>query len=115
MSVLIDVVTTVGVVGSLMIGWVQLTDQKRLELRTWAIKLATIASVLLVVGSGIWETIKFGRSDAPLTRMDILWLLANLWNTVFYLAIGVALAAYWSSPKGTKEKLAAFRIPTVDK
>ncbi|MDB6445167.1 hypothetical protein PII47_17375 [Pseudomonas sp. 21TX0197] len=104
MGVLIDVVTTVGVVGSLMIGWVQLTHQKRLELRTWALKVSTCLSVLLVVGSGAWETIKFGMSDDPLTRMDVLWLLANLWNMVVYLAVGVALLAYWTSPHTSKRK-----------
>ncbi|UWF51977.1 hypothetical protein NYP20_13815 [Pseudomonas sp. N3-W] len=111
MGVLMDVVTTVGVAGSLLIGWTQLTDQKRLELRARALKLLVFISVLVVVGSGGWETIKFGLSDAPLKRMDILWLLANLWNMIFYLVVGVALAAYWTNPNRAKEKAETVSTP----
>jgi hypothetical protein len=103
MSVLVDVVTTVGAVGTLMMGWVQLTHQKRLELRAWAFKVWITLSILLMVGSGTWEIIKFGRSDAPLTRLDVLWLLVNIWNALVYLAVGVALAAYWTSPNRNKK------------
>lgn len=64
------------------------------HVRKWASKTAifvTVPLALLVAGFSIWEIIQFGRSDAPVSRRDILLLIASLWNTIAYLGCAVAI------------------------
>ena len=99
MSVLVDVVTIIGAIGPLMIGWVQLNARKKRELRAWLFKIWIFLSVLVLLISAVWEIVQFGISDAPLTRKDVLWLLVNAWNATMYLGLSVAFAAYWTNPR----------------
>ncbi|WP_350649040.1 hypothetical protein [Pseudomonas sp. HY13-MNA-CIBAN-0226] len=98
MSVIVDVVTVVGAIGALMIGWVQLDPKKKLELRAWFFKIWIFLSVLVLLSSAVREIVLFGVSEAPLTRKDVLWLLVNAWNGMMYLGLTVAFLAYWTSP-----------------
>lgn len=52
--------------------------------------VATALSLMIGVLS-IWEIILFGASDAPLTRHDVLLVIANLWNSIAYLGCAMAI------------------------
>lgn len=104
MDTLKNIGTVLGVIGSLLTIYkvgkdLVLTppeDHRRFleHLRRWASKTAifvTVPLALLVVGFSVWEIIQFGRSDAPVSRREILLLIASLWNTVAYLGCALAI------------------------
>lgn len=64
------------------------------KIKTWLGKtsmiLATALSLMVAILS-IWEIILFGASNAPMTRHDVLLVIANLWNSIAYLGCSMAI------------------------
>ncbi|WP_311968938.1 hypothetical protein [Pseudomonas baltica] len=64
------------------------------KIKTWLGKTSMIlgtALSLMVAILSIWEIILFGASNAPMTRHDVLLVIANLWNSIAYLGCSMAI------------------------
>ena len=82
-------------VGGLVFGYIKLSQPQRDELKSKAYRWGGYAGALFVGIASIIEVVKFGTSEAPITRPDVLWLLVNIWNALAYLGCGVMLAVVW--------------------
>jgi len=82
-------------VGTLVYGYIKLSHMERAELKKKVSRWGSYTGAAVVGVASIIEVYKFGTSDAPITRRDVLWLLLNIWNGVAYIGCGVALAMVW--------------------
>ena len=82
-------------VGGLVYGYIKLSQTERAELKRKFYRWGTYAGALVVGIASIMEVVKFGTSEAPVSRRDVLWLLLNLWNAVAYLGCGITVALVW--------------------
>lgn len=76
-------------------GYVRLSHKRRAEVKTIAYRWGSYIACSVIGMASVFEIYKFGTSDNPLTRKDVLWLLLNIWNGVAYIGCGIALAAIW--------------------
>lgn len=90
-------------VATVVYGYVRLSHKRRAEVRTMAFRWSAYAGTFLIGASSISEIVKFGTSNAALTRVDVLWLLLNIWNGVAYVGFGIAFAALWHRQAQSKK------------
>lgn len=95
MSVLVDAVQTCGAVAGLVLAYIALSPDRRAEAKIIAVRWGSYLVAIVIGGISILEIYKFGTSTVPMTRLDVLWLLLNLWNAIAYLGCGIALALVW--------------------
>lgn len=102
MGIWLDVLQAVAAIAGLVIGYISLSHQKRAEVRTVAIRWTAYSCAIGIVVVSVVQIVKFGTSDEPLTRKDVLWLLMNLWNALIYGHFGLFLAGYWIGKDSVK-------------
>jgi hypothetical protein len=95
MSVLGEVIQTSAAVAAVFLGYIALSQKRRAEAKIIAVRWVSYIIALVIGGSSVLNIYKFGTSTEPVTRLEILWLLLNLWNAIAYLGCGLALALIW--------------------
>lgn len=95
MSVLGEVIQTSAAVAAVVLGYIALSHKRRAEAKVIAVRWISYLIALIIGGSSVLNIYKFGTSTEPVTRLEILWLLLNLWNAIVYIGCGLALALIW--------------------
>lgn len=88
---------------ALIFTYMKLSGQQKRQVKTFIFRVGACLGAFIVFASSVIEIVKFGTSNLPLTRHDVLWLLTNLWNGAFYGLSGLVLAIYWSRHRKSDE------------
>ncbi|MET3052088.1 hypothetical protein ABXV19_09700 [Pseudomonas alkylphenolica] len=108
MEIFYAVTAALGAIGSIativqaISGWVKTAPEQRAEVirrlkvfgvyvyYSWAVAGALMITVVSIAG-----VVRFGTSSEALSRNDVLMLVLDIWNGVFYFLSAVVILAFW--------------------
>jgi hypothetical protein len=87
MEALTAVCAVLAVLVPALFQWVKASPDNRDELKKLSIRITAWLMILGIIGNSFREIALFGMSDAPMTRLNVLWLLLNCFNLICYTAV----------------------------
>lgn len=90
-------------VATFMMLWVRASDEDKAKWQKLrklmgkkVYRFWTYVSSIVLIAQGVWKIVAFLQSSDPVTRVDIVMLLGNVFSLAVFTGVALAVYVYWA-------------------